>query len=68
MLSKPIHHTQEVLEFLQDGNAVLSIKVKPNFELIQQLLSYGDRVTVLEPKELREKIKRRIENNLRNYQ
>lgn len=68
MLSKPIHHTQEVLEFLQDGNAVLSIKVKPNFELIQQLLSYGDRVTLLEPKELREKIKRRIENNLRNYQ
>lgn len=68
MLTKPLHHTQEVRELLQDGNAVISIKVIPNFELIQQLLSFGERVTVLEPETLREKIKHRIENNLRNYQ
>lgn len=67
MLTKPLHRTQEVRELMQDGDAVISIKVIPNFELIQQLLSFGERVTVLEPKALREEIKRRIENNLRNY-
>ena len=68
MLTKPLHHTQEICELLQDGNAIVSIKVKPNFELIQLLLSFGERVTVLEPETLREEIKHRIENNLRNYQ
>lgn len=68
ILTKPLHHTQRICELLQDGNAVISIKVKPNFELIQLLLSFGERVTVLEPEILREEIKHRIENNLRNYQ
>ncbi|MCM1312286.1 MAG: WYL domain-containing protein [Bacteroides sp.] len=68
ILTKPLHHTQEVREYLQDGNAILSIMVKPNFELIQELLSFGDRITVLEPKAIRERIKVRIENNLKNYQ
>lgn len=68
MLTKPLHHTQRVREFLQDGSAIISIKVTPNFELIQQLLSFGERVTVLEPEALKEKIKHRIEKNLRNYQ
>lgn len=68
MLTKPLHNTQKVCKLLQDGNAIISIKVIPNFELIQQLLSFGERITVLEPKVLREEIKHRIENNLRNYQ
>jgi len=67
MLTKPLHHTQVVREFMQDGDAIISIKVIPNFELIQQLLSFGERVTVLEPETLRDEIKHRIENNLRNY-
>lgn len=68
MLTKPLHHTQEVIEYEQNGGAILSIKVKPNFELIQCLLSFGDRVTVLGPESLREKMKRRIKKNLSNYQ
>lgn len=67
MLTKPLHHTQVVREFMQDGDAIISIKVIPNFELIQQLLSFGERVTVLEPETLRDEIKHRIENNLKNY-
>lgn len=67
MLTKPLHHTQVVREFMQDGDAIISIKVIPNFELIQQLLSFGERVTVLEPETLRDEIKHRIENNSKNY-
>ena len=68
MLTKPLHPTQKVKEVFQNGNAILTIKVNPNFELIQLLLSFGERVTVLEPVTLREKIKQRIEENFKNYQ
>lgn len=66
-LSKPIHKTQQIIEEREDGSAVIAIKVIPNFELQQLLLSFGDLVEVLSPKPLREKIYCRIKNNLRNY-
>ena len=66
-LTKPIHTTQKVIQKNEDGSAVLSIKVVPNFELIQLLLSFGERITVLSPEYLREEIKQRIEKNLNNY-
>lgn len=68
MLTKPLHHTQKVREHLQNGSAIVSINVIPNFELIQKILSFGERITVLEPETLREKIKHIVENNLKNYQ
>ncbi|MBR4553892.1 MAG: WYL domain-containing protein [Bacteroidaceae bacterium] len=66
-LSKPIHKTQQIIEEREDGSAVIAIKVIPNFELQQLLLSFGDLVEVLSPKPLREEIYCRIKNNLRNY-
>jgi len=68
ILTKPLHHTQKVCELEQNGDAILSIKVKLNFELVQLFLSFGERVTVLEPKHLREDIKHRIEESLKKYQ
>lgn len=68
ILTKPLHRTQEVRETLQDGDAILSIYVRPNYELTQLLLSFGERITVLEPESLREEIKHRIKKNWRNYQ
>ncbi len=67
LLSKPIHKSQEVLEEKEDGSAIITIQVKPNFELMQLLLSFGDRTTVLSPKHLREEILGRIKKNLENY-
>lgn len=67
-LSKPIHKSQKVVERREDGSAVLSIKVAPNFELIQLLLSFGDRIEVLSPEPLREEIYSRIKNNLQKYE
>lgn len=66
-LSKPIHRTQRVVRRNEDGSAVISIKVIPNFEMKQLLLSFGERITILSPKYLREEIKQRIEKNLENY-
>lgn len=66
-LSKPIHKSQVVTEEQDDGSAIISIKVIPNYELIQLLLSFGERVKVLSPESLRGEILGRIKKNIDNY-
>ena len=65
--TKPLHGSQRVIEDNELGGTI-EIEVMPNFELEQLLLSFGERVKVLEPKGLVEKIKSRIAANLRNYE
>ena len=67
LLSKPIHKSQVVTEEQDDGSAIISIKVIPNYELIQLLLSFGERVKVLSPESLRGEILGRIKKNIDNY-
>lgn len=57
--TKPLHGSQRVISVDESG-AVVTIEVYLNFELQQQLLSFGEGVVVLEPKELQDKIKERI--------
>ena len=64
LLSKPLHKSQQLIETREDGGAIISINVIPNFELQQLLLSLSDRVVVLSPASLREDILCRIKNNL----
>lgn len=66
-ISKPIHQSQELVEEHEDGSAIISIEVIPNFELMQLLLSFGERIKVLSPESLREEILRKIEINYENY-
>lgn len=67
-LSKPIHRSQSVIEEREDGSAVISIEVIPNFELMQLLLSFGERIEVLSPEPLREEILGRIKKNIEKYE
>lgn len=57
--TKPLHGTQHVVS-VDDSGAIVTIEVYLNFELQQQLLSYGEGVMVLEPQELQDKIKERL--------
>ena len=66
-LSKPLHKSQTVTDTREDGSAIISIKVIPNFELMQLLLSFGDRISVLSPTSLREDILKIIKKNIENY-
>ena len=65
--SKPLHSSQKVIKILEDGSAIISIKVKPNFELMQLLLSFGENVIVLSPDRLKQEIIHRIQKNIENY-
>lgn len=57
--SKPLHSTQVVVSEAEDW-VFFELKVILNYELEANLLSFGERVVVLAPKSLREKLKKRI--------
>lgn len=65
VISKPLHPTQKVKN-LDTGIKVI-IKVIPNYELEQLILSFGEHVMVEHPEELRIKLKERIEKMSKLY-
>ena len=66
--SKPMHPSQHLVRYTEDGNAIIMLKVIDNFELRQLILSYGRRMTVLSPQHLRDEISCELQEILKNYQ
>jgi predicted DNA-binding transcriptional regulator YafY len=66
MENKPIHETQKH-KWLNEETLEVKIKVIPNYELERLILSNGESIEVIEPKYLRERIKNRIDNNIKLY-
>lgn len=60
--TKPFHGSQRPIK-----DNLLKIQVKLNYELESLILSYGENMTVLEPIELKEKIKERVKKTKENY-
>ena len=56
VLTKPLHASQETEELLEDGGAIVAIKVIPNFELERLLLGFGPGLEVLSPPSFRQRI------------
>ncbi len=65
--TKPLHESQKLKSHAKDGYEI-EIEVRPNYELEQLILSYGERLTVIAPESLREKIKRRLNQASQNYE
>lgn len=57
--TKPLHGSQKVYEF-DDTYGIVSIEVIPNYELESLLLSFGEKLVVLEPSEMLDKLVDRI--------
>ncbi len=64
--TQPIHSSQKIL----NDNEIelrIQIRVRPNYELQEQILKQGERVKVLEPEWLKEEIKDRLKEALDQY-
>lgn len=61
--TKPIHWSQQRVEEADDW-MVFTLEVIPNEELVQQLLTYANRLEVLEPLSLRQELVKRAEEIL----
>lgn len=66
ILTKPIHGSQKN-GVVDDLGLTFTIEVVPNYELEQQILSYGEAIKVIAPLDFKEKIKNRIKASLENY-
>ncbi|MFP4292487.1 MAG: helix-turn-helix transcriptional regulator [Cyclobacteriaceae bacterium] len=64
--TKPLHHTQHHYP-REDGSLEVTIQVVPNFELEKVLLAFGEKVEVLAPLSLRERLFERIRKNYEQY-
>lgn len=64
--SLKIHDSQEEIETTQDYS-IFEYHIKPTFEFEQELLSHGESVEVLEPNDLRERIKSTLQSALEHY-
>ena len=60
VLTKPFHHSQQVLEQYPDGSVIIKIEVHLNFELERLILGFGNSIEVIAPKQLRKKIKNKL--------
>lgn len=65
--TKPLHGATQRLVSLDEKGAVITIEVYLNYELEQQILSFGEKVKVLEPAVLKERIKERLAGAITNY-
>lgn len=65
--TKPLHHSQEVVERLENG-IIIQLRVQLNFELEKEILGFGDGMYVLEPEKLRKNIQFRLRAGLAHYE
>ncbi|MCG8576525.1 MAG: WYL domain-containing protein [Flavobacteriales bacterium] len=67
VITKPFHHTQKIVEELEDGSVVISVKVHLNFEFDRLILGFGESIEVLKPGRLRRRIKKKLERAYEQY-
>lgn len=64
IVSKPLHHSQEIVDA---ENRILSVEVRPTYEFTQLILSFGFDVKVLGPEPFKQEILANLRRNLQNY-
>lgn len=64
--SKPIHGSQKFIEHNSSGT-LIELNLQLNYEFISLLFSYGEKITVIEPKELINIILTKAQKIINNY-
>ena len=68
VITKPFHHSQELIEKHEDGSVTIKLYVHLNFELERLILGFGESIEVLEPRTLRKRIRKKLEKAAHQYQ
>lgn len=66
VLTKPIHHSQQLLHS-DDAGIIIRIDVVLNFELEKEILGFGECCKVLSPRNLQSRIMKRLEKAISQY-
>jgi predicted DNA-binding transcriptional regulator YafY len=62
----PLHHSQREI-VCTEHYSDFSFDIRPTADFLGQLLSYGDGIEVLQPQELRQKMRQMLAENLKRY-
>jgi len=65
--TKPLHSSQQIIDKNNDGSIMIRLDVVLNFELEREILGFGENIEVIAPRNLRDRIKRRVHKNLQQY-
>lgn len=65
--SKPLHSSQQLVRMTEEGDAIISINVIPNYELKQLVLSHGERMVILSPQNLSDEVCEKLQKIISIY-
>jgi len=68
ILTKPIHHSQKLLETLPDGQMIFYLKVHNNYEFQRVILGFGNGIEILKPRRLKNQIKKILKSAAAIYE
>lgn len=66
--TKPLHGATQRLVKMDETGAYITIEVYLNYELEQQILSFGENMKVIEPLKFKDRIKQRLGEAIMNYE
>lgn len=67
VVTKPLHVSQVLVEEFKDGSGTVELSVQHNFELERLILGFGDGVTVLSPRGIRNRVRKALVTALSRY-
>lgn len=67
VLTKPFHHSQKTIKKNQDGSLVIELKVHLNYEFERLILGFGNSIEVIEPRQLKKRIVKKLKSAIKNY-
>ncbi|MBM4463527.1 MAG: transcriptional regulator [Chloroflexi bacterium] len=68
IMGETVWHPSQVLEKQKDGSMIMTLRVTDTYELLSWILSWGQKMEVLEPAELRKEVLQTARAMLRVYQ
>jgi predicted DNA-binding transcriptional regulator YafY len=68
IMEETLWHPSQVLETLKDGSMTMTLKVTPTVDFLAWILGWGEKIEVLEPKELRKRVMRTAKKMVKVYQ
>ncbi len=68
VLTKPFHHSQQLIEKYKDRSVLISLHVHLNFELDRLILGFGESIEVIKPGVLRRRMRYKLRKALEHYE
>lgn len=67
VITKPLHNSQRLIQKNEDGSIIIHLFLIENYEFERILLGFGNGLEVLRPANLRERMKKIVQNTLALY-